>query len=69
MASFTVINDIFQYCAKKHLHFEMNLEEDVIKIIYESDKKKVTLFLCNQKDEKTEKFIIEEFEKLKQLID
>lgn len=69
MAAFNVINDIFEYCAKKHIEFELNLEENNNRLQYESDKKKVTLFLSDQRDDNTESFIISEFMKLKELID
>lgn len=68
MASFNLINDIFEYCMKKDIEFELNLEKGVNDIQYDSEIKKVTLCVCDQKDDNTEKYINDEFLKLKQLI-
>lgn len=68
MGSVNVIKEIFDFCTKKHIEFELNLEEGIDNLEYDSDKKKVTLYLSDQRDSKTEEYFNSEFTKLKELI-
>jgi hypothetical protein len=67
MKTLNIVSEIFHYCMENQFEFELNNDNKKFDLIFEDDKKKVTLFMCDPINDEALNDIKTKFDLLKNL--